>query len=356
LRFGAIYDGVKNVAFAYLPHSYSSNSGNVWLNNDENKFNTALNLEDGLYYKSTITHEIGHALGFTHTQDNYNTDVRQAGSEDNTLAYSIMAYAENIGDQLGNGSTNNFQKPTTLMMNDIAALQYLYGKNEQTAAGDTLWTQSSLTNKDYTYATIWDASGNDTFSWAGKTTDCQIDLRPGHFSFFGNIDSLSDYDLTRPRSGSTQYGVQTDSGLMGIAYDCWIENAIGGDASDNLRGNQLANILFGGNGGTDRQTGGGGSDIFVNYKFSSRTVAGSEDVITDFLDGTDLIGLEKAHSGSTAVTFSDLTLTSVTRQDGGTDTRITAVSKYLWLVENTAPADFSVADFIAVGLASDGFA
>jgi hypothetical protein len=107
---------------------------------------------------------------------------------------------------------------------------------------------------------------------------------------------------------------------------------------------------------SENQATGGGSDIFVNYKFSSCTVAGSEDVITDFLDGTDLIGLEKAHSGSTAVTFSDLTLTSVTRQDGGTDTRITAVSKYLWLVENTAPADFSVADFIAVGLASDGFA
>lgn len=356
LRIAAIYDGVKNVAFAYLPHSYSSNGGNVWLNNRDNNFNIASNLEDGRYYKSTITHEIGHALGFTHTQDNYGTDVRQAGSTDNTLAYSIMAYAENIGDPLGNGSTNNFQKPTTLMMNDIAALQYLYGKNEQTAAGDTIWTQSSFTDKDYIYATIWDASGNDTFSWAGKTTDCQIDLRPGHFSFFGNIDSLSDYDLIRPRGGSNTHGVQTDSGLMGIAYDCWIENAIGGDAADTLRGNDLANILYGGDGGTDRLTGGGGADIFVNYKYSARTLSGSEDVITDFQNGIDLIGLEKAHSGGSAVTFSDLTLTAVTRQGGGTDTRITAGDDYLWLVENMAPTDFSADDFIAVGLPADGFA
>ena len=49
LRIAAIYDGVKNVAFAYLPHSYNSNSGNVWLNNRDNNFNIASNLEDGRY-------------------------------------------------------------------------------------------------------------------------------------------------------------------------------------------------------------------------------------------------------------------------------------------------------------------
>lgn len=156
--------------------------------------------------------------------------------------------------------------------------------------------------------------------------------------------SLSDY---------THYRV-TDS-FGAFDYLGLVEGLKGGSEADTLTGNAQNNTLSGGT-GNDTLNGGGGSDIFVNYKFSSRTVAGSEDVITDFLDGTDLIGLEKAHSGSTAVTFSDLTLTSVTRQDGGTDTRITAGSKYLWLVENTAPADFSVADFIAVGLASDGFA
>lgn len=119
-----------------------------------------------------------------------------------------------------------------------------------------------------------------------------------------------------------------------------------GQQSLSLQENQAT-----GGEGKDHLTGGGGADMFVTYRHNARTTPGQEDVITDFQDGRDLIGLKKAHSGNPALLFSDLTF-----QASGTDTRIAAGSKYLWLVENMAPTDFSADDFIAIGLAADGFA
>ena len=158
-------------------------------------------------------------------------------------------------------------------MNDIAALQYLYGKNMQTRPDDDVYTFSD----DIVYQTLWDGGGTDTISWADKVTSAQISLQPGTFSYFGWVDERSD-PATWPH----------DSGILGIAFDCHIENAEGGLGADRLIGNSLDNILLGGSGpdvlvatsGKDTLDGGDGQDT-VDYSqlegtFSVRLIQGKE--------------------------------------------------------------------------------
>ena len=56
-------------------------------------------------------------------------------------------------------------------------------------ASDTTYSLSSFSNKNYIYASIWDAGGNDTFSWTDQSTISSINLNPGSYSFFGKVSS-----------------------------------------------------------------------------------------------------------------------------------------------------------------------
>jgi VCBS repeat-containing protein len=292
---------VENSAFAWLPHQDWDASGDIWLNSTNDSFRNQDTLMDGTYYNQTIIHEVGHSLGLAHTQDassyggtTYGTDTTYGGVN-NANPYSTMAYAEYDGQYISGYSNNQFSRPTTLMIDDIAALQHLYGVNNQHNATDTTYTLNSFNNGTYNasfgdnfiYASIWDAGGTDTFSWADQSTIASINLNAGSFSSFGNITGPDDIDLENE-------SMLDGDGILGIAYDAIIENAIGGSNIDTLVGNEVANTLYGGAGigVKDTLTGHGGADIFVSCMADSNTVLAVADTISDFTNGTDFIGLE----------------------------------------------------------------
>ena len=132
-------------------------------------------------------------------------------------------------------------EPSSLMLYDIAALQYLYGANTSYKAGNDLWRWNA--NETFRYC-IWDGGGIDTLDASNQARRVIIDLNPGTFSSLGSykggdaIDNLS------------------------IAYNCWIENANGGSGNDTITGNQLNNRIDGG-GGNDTITGGDGNDTLL---------------------------------------------------------------------------------------------
>ena len=137
------------------------------------------------------------------------------------------------------------------MINDILALQYLYGTNETHNRGDTTY---DLTNRAVLHETIWDAGGIDTLTWAGQTTSARFNLNPGTFSSFGAI--------TGPDSPILEFGDFPDgSGLLGIAEGTVIENVIGGSADDVIYANAAANAI----------DGGAGEDL-VSYRYSNQGV------------------------------------------------------------------------------------
>lgn len=299
---------------------------------------TSLNTTPGDWLHFNMLHEIGHALGLAHSHEGYGSwdTNRDMGVVHNVLPWTVMSYAEYTGDDSRPDAViaNRAQMPQTLMMNDIAALKHLYGVNETVHSRDTAHTLASLSGgRDYIYATIHDASGQDSCSWADRSTMATIDMRPGAFSYFGHITHTSDADLGRNTAGGER-AIEAGSGLLGIAYNTLIEKAFGGSGNDKIHGNLADNLLWGGPGGTDQLTGDAGNDVFA-VKASDGSSPENADRIKDFEDGVDKIGL----TGS--LRFADLTLTA-----NGSNTRITHSSGTLFEVENITPAQLSQEDFI----------
>jgi serralysin len=101
-------------------------------------------------------HEIGHTLGLKHPHDDGGTgrptftDLGISGLDIDWA--TIMSYNDSA-----NWNLVSFD-PATPMPLDVLALQYLYGPNQTTNSGDSVYTLP-LNNL---YATIYDSSGDDT--------------------------------------------------------------------------------------------------------------------------------------------------------------------------------------------------
>ena len=172
---------------------------------------------------------------------------------ENSRQYTVMSYRAH---------TTMSGDSVTMLPYDMATVQYLYGANHGTRAGNDTYSFAQLNNR---ILTIWDGGGNDTIDLSATTNAVTIDLRPGQFS-------------TVASSGRNN---------IGIAQGTVIENAKGGSGHDLIVSNHADNVL----------TGGAGRDTFRFHANWGR------DVITDFTRGLDLIDLSP-----TSLRFADLTL------------------------------------------------
>lgn len=286
--------GLTNIEFAYttssndFAHAYYPGNGSAWFNaNQATLFNPTI----GKYGFETFIHELGHALGLDH-MGNY--DASNPGSvhpysfQDSTV-FSVMSYfgpSHNDGqgevmwaDWIKGGTSYSVQTP---MVNDIMAIQAMYGAETTTRSGNTVYGFNSnitgsaatfydFTNNDNPVLSIYDSGGIDTLDLSGYSTSCNISLVAGSYS------DCNDMTFN-----------------IGIAYTATIENAVGGDAGDTLAGNTVANVLTGG-GSNDTIKGGGGNDIAVfTGDFGDYTIVSNGNgayTVTDNVgdDGTDTL-------------------------------------------------------------------
>jgi serralysin len=278
-----------------------------------------------------LNHEIGHSMGLDHPwAGTHGTSHIWAtmGAQYDGFEYTVMSYS---GYNKPNGEygawaevgANSFAQ--TFMMHDIYTLQYMYGADYTTNAGNNVYSWSSgsgdtLNNgsimvdptANKIFATIWDGGGVDTYDLSAYTTALQIDLSPGKSSAF------STSQLANLGDGVNAQGNIYNALMFGGNTASLIENAIGGTGADTISGNSAANTLTGGgaadvlegglgndtligNAGLDVLNGGQGNDTLTGgtgasnqdtFLFKTTTIG--QDVVTDWQDGIDYIRFQSA--------------------------------------------------------------
>lgn len=251
-----------STAWAYSPGTYQE-AGDVWFGQNYN-YDYAV---AGNYAWHTLLHETGHALGLKHGHDT--SGFGAIPSNLDAMEYSVMTYRSYI-----NGPTTGYTNETwgfaqTYMMLDIAALQHMYGADFTTNSGNTVYSWDPSTGRTYVngqvgidpgdnriFATIWDGGGIDTYDLSAYSTDLQINLQPGQYSLFSNVQRAY------LGNGNYAHGNIYNALLYQGDTRSLIENAIGGSGNDTIHGNVTTNRLEGG-AGNDALYGYEGADVLI---------------------------------------------------------------------------------------------
>ena len=273
-------------------------AGDIWLHP------VTRDTESGSYDVHVISHELGHALGLKHPfEQDWEFNMPALPSYLDDVGYTLMSYTDWDGagyrytDDGDGGYREEIIYPTTPMVYDIQAIQHLYGANMNTGAGNDTYRFKTQGE----YMTVWDAGGVDTIDLSNQQVWASLDLTPGTVSSVGQRQTSSDGPL--------------DDALynIGIAFDTWIENAIGSVHNDSIYGNAIDNRLTGG-AGDDYLSGGDGEDTAVYSGHISQYQITQDEYFTyvSGSEGTDtLLGIEKlSFNGETVSLQAALTTTA----------------------------------------------
>ncbi|MEI6638693.1 MAG: M10 family metallopeptidase C-terminal domain-containing protein [Chlorobium sp.] len=283
------YTQLYGTAINNTTHQLTLGAGQVWLSSSW-ATNGDRGMMPGGYGLFTMIHEIGHALGLSHPGD-YNagsgaaiTYANNALFAQDNRQYTVMSYfggyLKGVGWQQ-DGTSANYIYPQTLMVYDIAAIQAKYGADTTTRLTNTVYgfncslaaTDPEDKIFDFTLNsnpifTIWDAAGTDTLDGSGYAGDQTINLTPGAYS---SVDGMIEN--------------------VAIAFNCWIEAAVGGKGADTIIGNGVNNIITGGV-GADQLDGGNGADLYMIY-------AAAEHPAGEIIADTGTPGVDEVRFAST---------------------------------------------------------
>ncbi len=297
-------------AWSYLPVGRDE-GGDSWFGNSSGLFDAPA---PGNYAFYAFIHEILHAVGLKHGNEPEGFGAMTHPHD--SMEYSVMTYRSYVGAAGVYVENETWGYAQTLMMDDIAALQHMYGANYAANGGNSVYRWSPTTGESFVnglgqgapggnriFMTVWDGGGQDTFDFSNYRTGVAVDLRPGGWS------TASASQLAHLGAGHYARGNIANALLHQGDLRSLIENAIGGPGNDAITGNIAANSLKGGSGadrlyglegpdrlaggsGNDTLSGGAGRDVLVFDTRPSRTA--NLDRISDFSVADDTIHLENA--------------------------------------------------------------
>lgn len=203
LRFAE--SNLPSTAWAYYPSS-GEWGGDSWYNHTS--YDAPLK---GTYAYSTFVHEIGHAMGLKHGHET--STYGPLPTDHDTAEYSIMTYRSYVGSPGNFYTISSGDGPQTLMLSDIAALQYMYGANFSHNSGDSTysWDVNSgelsingagqgASTANTVFLTVWDGGGTDTYDFSNYSTNLIVNLGPGEWT------TLSTTQLAHLGSGNFARG------------------------------------------------------------------------------------------------------------------------------------------------------
>jgi hypothetical protein len=267
-------------AYTYLPGG--AEGGDVWFGTSYNYTQPRI----GDYSYLTHIHEIGHALGLKHSFSGGGVADVSVPSDHDSLEYTVMSYRSYTDAPLTYYTNETYGYPTTYMMNDILALQTLYGADYTPGTNVYSWNPNTgqefingvgqgVPGANRVFMTVWDGGGHATYNFSNYTTDMTINLNPGAYSV------LSQAQLAYLGNGNYAHGNVYNAYLFDNDSRSYIADAIAGSGTDSIIGNAANNVLTAGS-GTDTLEGGGGNDTLVGG-------GGKDTFIFAPTDGTDTI-------------------------------------------------------------------
>jgi hypothetical protein len=220
-----------------------------------------------------MLHELGHALGLAHPQDDGGNSTIMAGITNQVGLYgSLGTYNANLHpitcmsynfkntpflEQTMNGNISGFMG--TFGPLDIMALQYMYGVNSNYNSGNTTYTFPNNTTNKF-WSCIYDTGGIDTIDASQSNSNTTIDIRNS------TLQNQTDY-------AGVKFSYNSFGGITIAKSSGTIENVIGSAYNDNIIGNNCNNEFDLSAGGNDNIDGKDGFDtaFFNNISYSNVT-------------------------------------------------------------------------------------
>ncbi len=256
INFGTNNQSTKGSSgYANVPNG--SGDHPVYLFLDNSPGNTNTNMAQGSYGWQTLIHEIGHTLGLKHP-GNYNASGGTMPGPylpkalDSRL-YTLMSYNNPAGSlevtstplPSGTRYSGSTLNPSTYMMFDMAALQFMYGVGSGQGVSD--YQVTSFTADWSGMQTLWTPAGGVMDASAVSNANI-MDLRAGAFSSINVIPkSITDSFPTSLKTAATYMGLNN----VGLAYGSHISTAKGGSASDVFYTSTAADVSIEGGDGND---------------------------------------------------------------------------------------------------------
>jgi hypothetical protein len=193
-------------SYTYYPGDGSG--GDVWFG--EEGYQALDTPQAGDYAWLTHIHEAGHSLGLKHPFELAPTISVVLPADHDALEYTVMTYRSTEYGSTLSLTDGPWDYPQTYMMDDIHALQAMYGADFSKVGTSITYSWNPLNGTSYEngvawitpggdriFETIWDAGAHATFDLSNYTTDQNIDLRPGYSSIvsqnqLAHVDAVND--------------------------------------------------------------------------------------------------------------------------------------------------------------------